>query len=192
MKIGWTAKKIALCAIMTATLFVGKQALSMFANIEVVTILTACYAYIFGPIVLLSVLGFVLLEMAIWGVAPWNIYYLIFWGLVAVIYCFLGRKKFNNLFVIVLITIILTAFFGMLSSFFDVCFAGFTDFFYRFGIYYARGIYFYLIHIISNAIIFLLLFVPLTKLLEKLKNRFYWINFYCILTGYVLTCIMKV
>lgn len=172
MKFTWTAKKIALCAVMTATLCVFKETLAFIPNVEVVTLLTSVYAYVFGWITIIPVIAFVLIEMAIWGVASWNISYFIFWSVVTVVFVIYGKKQIKNLLVIISTAVILTAFFGVLTSFFDICISGFNNFFYRFSIYYLRGIYFYIIHIVSNAIIFLFLFKPLILLLQKIKTKF--------------------
>ena len=47
------------------------------------------------------------------------------------------------------------------------------DFFLRFGILYARGIVFFVVHIVSNFILFALLFRPLCELVNKLKIKMF-------------------
>ena len=49
----------------------------------------------------------------------------------------------------------------------------YDDFFVRFGIYYARGLWFYLIHTVSNAVIFFLLFSVISTSCEKIKCRIF-------------------
>ncbi|MBP5372597.1 MAG: hypothetical protein J6Y44_00230, partial [Clostridia bacterium] len=59
------------------------------------------------------------------------------------------------------------------ESFFAVIMVStdFNNFIYRFGVYYGRGVAFTLVHIVSNAVIFLLLFIPLKELLVILKQQ---------------------
>ncbi len=173
MKSFLSAKKIALCAIMTATLEIGKLSLSFIANVEVVSLLTAVYAYVFGGLTLISVLAFILIEMAIWGVNTWVLSYFVFYGSIAIVFYFLGKKKIDILWLILLLISILTASFGFVSSFFDVAIGGFNNFLNRYFIYYFRGIVFYAVHVVSNFIIFLLTFKSVKKLLENIKLKFF-------------------
>lgn len=173
MKSFLSAKKIALCAIMTATLEIGKLSLSFIANVEVVSLLTAVYAYVFGGLTLISVLAFILIEMAIWGVNTWVLSYFIFFGSIAIVFYFLGKKKIDKLWIMLLFISILTASFGFVSSFFDVAIGGFNNFLNRYFIYYFRGIAFYVVHVVSNFIIFLLTFKSFKKLLENIKLKFF-------------------
>ena len=99
--------------------------------------------------------------------------YFIYWPLVALIFVVLGKIKVKNRFLITGVAVLLTAFFGVLTSFVDVgLFSGsFDKLLYRFSIYYARGISFYLTQIITNAILFPLLFPIFTKVLSKIARR---------------------
>lgn len=168
-----SAKKIALCAIITATLEIGKLSLNFIANVEVVSLLTAVYAYVFGGLTLISVLAFILIEMAIWGVNTWVLSYFVFFGSIAIVFYFLGKKKIDKLWLILLLISVLTIGFGFISSFFDVAIGGFNNFLNRYFIYYFRGIVFYAVHVVSNFIIFILAFKNLIKLLENVKRKFF-------------------
>lgn len=166
------AKKIALVALMAATLEAGKLALSSLANIEVVTLFTALYAFVFGFSTCLAVVCFVLIETAIYGIMPWVASYLIHWNVVAIVFAALGKRKINKLVISAAVAVILTALFGVLTSLVDLAFTGFSDFFARFAVYYMRGVPFYAVHVVSNGVLFALFFKPLSRLLDKFKNRF--------------------
>lgn len=167
---GFSSQKIALCAIMTATIEVGKLALSFLPNIEVVTLLIAVYSVVFGWYTLISVVAFVLIEIAVWGAGPWVVTYFIYWNFICVFFLFAKKLHLTNTLFMTLFAVILTFLFGLLSSFVDIALGGFGNFFARFAIYYARGIYFYLVHIISNAVVFVLLYKPLKIILLKFSN----------------------
>lgn len=167
------ALSIALVGIMAATLECAKLALAALPNVEAVTVLTALFAYSFGSIGIFAAVVFVCIEPIIWGFGTWMISYFIYWPLVALVFAILGKAKIKNLFLITGIAVLLTAFFGVLTSFVDVgLFSGsFDNLFYRFSIYYARGITFYLTQIITNAILFPLLFPIFSRVLSGVAKR---------------------
>ncbi len=166
---------IALTGVMAATLEAVKLALSALPNIELVSLLLALYGYVFGPCGVLASVIFVGAEMLIWGVNTWVISYLIYWPLLAVTFWLLGKKGVSNRFVLTGIIIVMTFGFGILTSLVDVgLFSGYwNNFFKRFSIYYLRGVWFYVTHIVSNAVVFITLFNPLSSLFQKLKRQFY-------------------
>lgn len=172
-----TAEIIALVGIMAATLECAKLALASLPNIEAVTLLTAVYGYVFGPLGIAATLVFVAIEPLIWGFGTWFISYLIYWPLVATVFTLIRLLKIKNKILLVSIAtvsaILLTAFFGVLTSLVDIgLFSGSYDrFFYRFSIYYMRGVSFYLTQIITNALVFPIIFLPLTSALGRLKSR---------------------
>lgn len=171
---GGAAKKIALVGIAAATIECGKLALAFLPNVEVVTLLTALYGYAFGGYGVLASLVFVCIEPLIWGVNTWVVLYFIYWPLVAVIFWIFGRIKLKNRWIIAASAVLLTVIFGLLSAFIEIgLFSGYFDrFWYRFGIYYLRGIPFYVAQIATNAVLFPLLFLLLSKKLSSLKKNF--------------------
>lgn len=171
---GGAAKKIALVGIAAATIECGKLALAFLPNVEVVTLLTALYGYAFGGLGVLAALVFVCIEPLIWGVNTWVVLYFVYWPLVAVIFWVFGRIKLKNRWIIAASAVFLTVIFGLLSAFVEIgLFSGYFDrFWYRFGIYYLRGIPFYVAQIATNAVLFPLLFPLLSKKLSLLKHRF--------------------
>lgn len=169
------AKKIALVSAMTATIVAGKFVLSSIPNVEVVTLLCASYGYVFGAMGLLAVSLFVLVESFIYGINSWILTYVIYWNLVCLIFWILAKSKVKNTPIIVLIAVVSTTFFGVLSSLVDVgLFGGIgNDFWNRFAIYYVRGTVFYIIQIVCNVILFAFAFKPFINLLNKLKDRYF-------------------
>lgn len=168
------AYKVALVGIMAAIVECGKLVLASLPNIEVVTILLAVFSYVFGPLGILAAVVFVFIEPVIWGFGTWMISYFIYWPLVALIFALLGRTRVKNRFVFTGVAVLLTVFFGVLTSLVDVgIFMGrFDNFFYRFSILYLRGIPFYLSHIACNAVLFPLLFPFLSSKLSRVAGHF--------------------
>lgn len=164
---------IALTGVMAATLEAVKLALSALPNIELVSLLLALYGYVFGLSGVLAAIVFVVAEILIWGLNTWVISYLIYWPLFALLFWIIG-KKISNRFIITGIAVVMTFFFGVLTSLVDIgLFSGYWDrFFDRFAIYYLRGAWFYVAHIACNLVAFITLFKPLEALFKKLKAQF--------------------
>ncbi len=154
------SRKIALVAIMAATIECGKLALSFLPNIEVVTLLTALYGYCFGYLGVIASVVFVCIEPLIYGFGTWTVTYFLYWPLVALVFMLLARARVRSRWPATLVTVLLTVWFGVLSSLVDIgLFSGnFDRFFYRFSIYYSGGFLFYAIQIATNAVLFPLLF----------------------------------
>lgn len=168
-----TILRIALIGLMAAMLECGKLVLAVLPNIEVVTLLCALFGYVFGGAGVVATIVFIAIEPLIYGFGTWMISYCLYWPLVTIIFMLLGRAKVRNRVILTGIAVLLTVWFGVLSSLVDVgLFSGYFDnFFYRFGIYYLRGISFYVTQIICNAVLFPLLFRPLSQSLTKLNKR---------------------
>ena len=166
-------KTIATVGVMAATLECGKLVLSFLPNVEVVSILTALYGYVFGWAGVLASFIFVIIEPLIWGFGPWFITYLIYWPLLAFVFMCLGRRKIENRWVILAIIFGLTVGFGILSSIIDVAlYIGINKhYFGNLILYYIRGIGFYLTQICCNIVLFLLIFKPLQCRLTQIKGR---------------------
>lgn len=158
---------------MAATLECGKLALAAIPNFEVVTLLCGIYGYVFGPLGILASLVFVAIEPLIWGFGTWIISYIIYWPLVSVVFFILSRLRVRSRISLTATALILTLFFGVLTSLVDVgLFSGsYENFFYRFSVYYARGIVFYAIQLGANALLFSLLFPYLSSQLTRVKSK---------------------
>ena len=165
-------RTIAIVGMMAATLECAKLVLAVIPNVEAVSLLIALYSFVFGWSGIAAAVVFVCIEPLIWGFGTWLVSYLIYWPTLAVLFFILGRLRIKNRFIITGVAALMTFIFGILTSLVDIgLFSGsFDSFFYRFGVYYARGIIFYAVHIVSNLLIFLLIFTPLRRLLEKIRK----------------------
>ncbi|HQC55222.1 MAG TPA: hypothetical protein PKX91_05835 [Clostridia bacterium] len=169
-------RELVLIALLTAVLSAGKMALSFIPNVEIVTVCIIAFTFVFGiKIGMPSTLIFCAIEGAIYGLAPWLLSYFIYWPLLSVVTALLTKAIHKNKVAIpVLIAFFMTSFFGVLTTFVDTCFySGGQSFWNFYAAMYVRGIYFYLVHIISNIIVVGVLFTPLTKLLEKNKEHYF-------------------
>lgn len=162
----------ALIGMMAASIECAKLALAAIPNVEAVSLLIAIYSYVFGWAGVVSAFVFVCIEPLVWGMGTWFVSYLIYWPLLAFVFLFLGKSEVRNRFLVTAIVALMTFFFGILTSLVDIgLFSGsFDKFFYRFGIYYARGAMFYALHIGSNFIIFLFAFPLLRDFLFKIRK----------------------
>ena len=166
------ARKIALIAMMTATLEVGKLALSFIPNVEVVTLLCAVYGFVFGWAGIVATYLFVGIECLIWGLNTWVATYVLYWPLVTFCFMLLGKRNIKNRLIATLLAVALTAFFGVLSSLIDAgLLLGFHDGFWkRFAIIYARGVIFYVIQMVCNFVLFLGIFRPIVDRVSRLAK----------------------
>ena len=170
---GWSiAYRLALVGMCAATIECGKIVLSIFPNVEVVTLLCALYGYAFGVWGIISALVFVCIEPCIFGLGTWVITYFIYWPLVALVFMLLRRARIKNRWILTGTALILTAFFGVLSSFVDIgLFTGsYENFFYRFAIYYGRGVVFYVVQLVTNAVVFPTIFPPLYRVISRFRR----------------------
>ena len=177
-------KRVATVGIMAATLECGKLALAVLPNIEVISLLLALYGYVFGCAGILAAFIFCAIEPLIWGFGPWVISYFLYWPTIPLAFYILAmakkkkaetpeQKKCVSL-PIAPVTLILffTLWFGILTSLIDVGLltGNYYRFFYRFGVYYLRGIPFYITHLVSNTVIFALAFQPLSCVFRKIRD----------------------
>ena len=181
----YNAALIAVSALFAALLVGGKEALAVLPNIEVVTLLIALCAYVWGPIVVFPAVNvFIAVDMAIWGVNTWIISYFIHWNCVAVAFWLLGKAKFRHRAVEVVcvtaLALVMTTLFGVLTSAVDTLvgfiggkgfFVDFDNFFARFAVMYLNGTSFYVTQIVCNLVLFAVAFVPLEIVNRKAKLR---------------------
>lgn len=177
-------------ATMTALLIGGKWALAVVPNIEVVSILLAVFATIWGmPWALLASLVFVVVESMLWGFGTWVISYIIYWPLLATVYWILGRyltrANLPPLRTVIIGTVtiaVCTTLFGVITSLVDVMigyssstgiFWALDDILTRFAVMYVRGIVYFVVHIVSNTVLFAVGYYPLTRTMYKIKQRLF-------------------
>ncbi len=165
------ALSVAFVGIMAATLECGKLALSFLPNIEVVSLFLALYGYLFGWYGVAAALVFVCMEPLVWGVGSWVLTYAIYWPLLAFLFMILGKISIKNRYFITLVAAGMTLIFGVLSAFVDTAFMlGINAYFLKnLLLYYARGVVFYTVHLISNMVIFFLLFPYLSRKLREVN-----------------------
>lgn len=166
------AYAVALIGAAAASIECGKLALSFLPNIEVVTLLCGLYGYVFGWIGVAAAAVFVCIEPLLYGFGPWMLSYFLYWPFVSLVFLFLGRVKVRSRLVLTGTAVLLTVWFGVLTSLVDIgLFSGrFDRFFSRFAIYYMRGIPFYAAQIISNAVVFPLAFLFLADRLKHIRH----------------------
>lgn len=177
---------IAISAMYAALLVGGKEALAVLPNIEVVTILIAVCAYVWGLAVILPAVNvFIAVDMAIWGVNTWVISYFIHWNIVALCFWLFSKVKFNRKVLTVIfataLAVVLSMFFGVLTSAVDtmVGFTGkgfFVDFdnvLQRFAVMYVAGISFYVTQTVCNLALFAVAFYPLVAVNRKAQVKMF-------------------
>ena len=157
--------EIALFGVLGGLTFALQVAMSGLPNIEPVSLLVMVFAVVFGKKCLYSVYVYVLLDILLFGIGIWNIYYLYIWAILAFV-AIAFRKNENPL-----LWAVISGAFGLLFGAFcipvDIFIGGFG---YAAG-KWVSGIPFDLLHCAGNFVIALVLFVPLRKLLEKLYRR---------------------
>ena len=168
------ARRVALVGVMAATVECGKLALMFLPNIEVVTILLALYGYTFGIFGVISALVFVSIEPIIYGFGLWTVSYYLYWPAVAALFMLLSKIRVKNRFILTGAAVMLTVWFGILTTLVDIgLLSGFFDnFWYRFSVYYVRGIPFYIAQTACNLVLFLLFFKFLSSKLQQVKHIF--------------------
>lgn len=156
--------------VLAATAECGKLALAALPNVEVVTLLLALYGYCFGWVGVAASVVFVCIEPLIWGVNTWVVTYFLYWPSVSLVFLLLSKLRVRSRVTLTAVAVLCTFWFGVLSALVDVglLMGYFDNFFYRFGIYYARGIWFYVAQIVCNAVLFPLCFLPMEKRIRKL------------------------
>lgn len=183
-KTKYNAALVAVSAMYAALIVGGKEALAILPNVEVVTLLIAVCAYVWGALVVFPAVNvFIAVDMAIWGVNTWIISYLIHWNFVALCFWLLGKVSFGRKTAeVVTVTVaatLLTTLFGVLTSAVDVLigytgkgfFVDFDNVAARFAVMYVSGVSFFVTQIVCNAVLFSTAFLPLVKLNSKAKLR---------------------
>lgn len=161
------AHDLTLVAILAASLTAGKMVLSMIPNVEIVTFLLMSFTLLFGfKRAIMAAVVFVTIEVFIYGFGTWILGYYILWPMLIVITHFLAQRTRSEY-----------AFAAVGSAFgfgFGLFFALFESIFYGIGYaipYWISGIPFDIVHGVSNFILVLILFKPITQSIEQIKTR---------------------
>lgn len=160
-----SVRDIALFGVLGALTFAAKFVMSSLPNIEPVSLLIMLFAVTFGKKCIYPTAVYVAMEILVYGINVWNIYYLYIW-LVLAAGAYLMRNCRDRL-----PWAILSGAFGLMFG--ALC--GVADIF-LYGFSYAvakwtSGIAYDLIHCAGNFVIAFLLFDPLRQQLEKLYKR---------------------
>ena len=156
---------IVLVGILSATLTAGKMALAFVPNVEIVTLLFILYTVTLGlKKALLTAIIFSTIEIFIYGFSTWILGYYFVWPALILITWVL-RKTVNSEYGYAIIGGLFGLCFGMFFAVFESIFYGWA---YGFS-YWVRGIPMDILHGVSNFIIILLLYKPLSKILKKCK-----------------------
>ncbi len=157
---------IVLVGILSATLTAGKMALAFVPNVEIVTLLFILYTVTLGlKKALLTAIIFSTIEIFIYGFSTWVLGYYFIWPALILITWVL-RKTVNSEYGYAIIGGLFGLCFGMFFAVFESIFYGWA---YGFS-YWVRGIPMDILHGVSNFIIILLLYKPLSKILKKCKS----------------------
>ena len=159
---GLSLSEVALFGILGGLTFALKLALAGLANIEPVSLMVMLFAVTFGRKALYPIYVYALLEVLVFGVGLWNIYYLYIWLILAAGAWLLRRETHP------LAWALLSGGFGLLFGLFcapvDAVIGGWGYAMAR----WVSGIPFDLLHCAGNFVIALGLFTPLRRLMERL------------------------
>lgn len=161
-------KRISLKELITLTmlgslLVLGKWVMQGLPNIEPVSLLLMVYTYKFGWKALIPTYIFVGLELLLYGFNIWNAMYLYVWAVLVLVCLPLRRIRRGWLFA--LIGGLFGLSFGVLCS---------VPYFFAMGwefafSWIASGFTFDLVHGAGNFVIILVLYMPLTKALDRIR-----------------------
>lgn len=157
------SKDIALVGMMVATIEAGKLAMSFLPNIEPVTLFIILYTLIFGPKVLYAIFIFTILEGFLYGFGIWWFVYLYIWPLLSILTMIF--RKYTSLWIWTFFSTLFGLSFGLLSSFTTLVLSGPQAAF----SYFIAGIPFDLLHGVGNFAMTVALFLPLKKILTKVR-----------------------
>ena len=148
-----------------ALMFALQVVMAPLPNIEPVSLLVMLFAVIFGWKSLYCVYTFVAMEILFHGLGLWNINYLYIWTVLAV--AAIALRKMEPVLGWALLSGVFGLAFGALCGIVDVFIGGFG----YAAAKWVSGIPFDMLHCGGNFAMALVLWQPMRKLLEKLKNR---------------------
>ncbi|MBQ9643810.1 MAG: hypothetical protein IJV26_07200 [Lachnospiraceae bacterium] len=163
-KIRLSIQDLAVMGMMLAALEAVKRALDFLPNVELVTLLFIVFTLYYGRKMLLVALAFTLLETFFWGVHNWVIMYLYIWPLLILIVHY-TRKHAGHFFYCILSAAYGLLFGAMCSLPYLVAGGPGAAF-----AWWIAGIPYDIIHCISNFLLCLILYRPLTAALDKVKK----------------------
>ena len=157
-----TVRDIAITGMMIATIEVAKNALAFIPNVELVSLLVILFTLYFGKKILFVIPAFILLEGCIYGFGLWWIMYLYVWPLLALI-TYIMRKQ-ESVWVWAIMSGSFGLAFGALCSIPYIVLSGPKAAF----AWWVSGIPFDILHCVSNFVLCMVLFKPLSKVMMKM------------------------
>lgn len=170
-----TAKEIAFIGMYVALLIGSQFILSFISGIEIVTILFSAFCFKYGlKKGLILAIAFSLLRCFIFGfILDVVILYLTYYPLLCLVFSCLGKTlkekySFKNLIIVVLVAVIMTILFTMISNLITPLIYGYSQ--KAWQIYFTASLPVMLVQCVSVAITFIILFYPVQKLFNLIKN----------------------
>lgn len=160
-----TVREMLLFGVLGALTFALKVCMAALPNIEPVSLTIMVYAAVFGLKALYPTYIYVVMEILYFGLGTWNLNYLYIWGILALAAYFLRRMEHPLAWALLSGTFGLL--FGALCAPVDVVIGGWEYAVAK----WISGIPFDALHCAGNFCIALILFMPLRRLLEKLRAR---------------------
>ena len=144
-------------------MYVSQVIMAPLPNIEIVTFLIIIVTRKFGVSALCSVYVFVFCEIFTYGFHIWSINYLYVWAILCLIV--LPLRRIDNIFLYTFIAAAFGIIFGTLCSVPYFLTGGVA-----FGIsYIISGLSFDVTHCIGNAVLTFVLYIPISKVINKIK-----------------------
>lgn len=159
-----TTKEIALIGMIIAVLEATKLALSAIPNVEITTLLIILFTLYFDKKIILAIPAFILIEGCIYGFGSWWAMYAYIWPAVSLTTLLFKNQKsvwFWSIF-----SACWGLFFGALCSLTYLVIGGPSTAF----SWWISGLLFDIIHCVSNFVLCLILFKPLSKALDGIYS----------------------
>lgn len=174
MTVNNKAKDIAEVGLMIAMLEAAKLALGSLPNIELVSFLIIIFTLYFGKKTFFAIPAFIIIEVMIFGFNPlWVVAYCYVWPLLCLV-TLLFKERPKSSFAPALLSGFFGLFFGFLCSFpylFITTGTNPTASLASAITWWIAGIPFDVIHGVSNFIIMLVLYVPVSRVLDRAVNK---------------------
>ncbi len=160
-------KEIVVLAMSTAVLFAVQVMLAFIPNVELVSLLIIIYTQVYKKKVFYIIYAFAILEGIYYGFGIWWFMYLYVWSILAIITLILIKQK--SIFVWTFVSGIFGLVFGALCSIPYFIIGGIGT-----GVaYWIAGIPFDIIHGVGNTTVAIILYKPITYILNQALNLFY-------------------
>ncbi|MBR6743424.1 MAG: hypothetical protein IKL94_02900 [Clostridia bacterium] len=156
-------KELLVLTIFGPLLFSLKLLLEILPNIEPISLLLMVFTYRFGLKALIPTYIYVGLDVFLHGINIWNVMYLYVWAII--VFAVLPLRKIRKGLVFAVVSGLYGLSFGFLCS---------LTYIFSFGVEFAfawfiKGLPYDLIHCVGNFCFALFLYIPLTKVMDKIK-----------------------